>query len=461
MDSRGERFACGTLEGTDRQTRETAGQLRDEGRPEINTGREGPSDFRRPGVAPLAVKTVDRVARRPPDHRLSDRWQTSAEPAAFAEVSEPSGGQAPASDPLHQLSDAAAAEMALLDARGVVVSVNAAWRAAATECSPVGVGLGRSYVNVCRWLDPELDLQTLRKAMDELLSGASQSFIYTCERGGPTGRCWRQIRIARMRVADDVHFVAIHEDLNEVARAQAALRETAIQLLSAQEDERRRIAVELHDSTSQHLVALALGLTSLKSLAGKGDHAERVLEDMSKSLQEAVKEIRVLSYLMTPSFGREGLEAQARRFVSGFGARTGLHTDFGVKGVLDDLGPDVQHTLFRIIQEALANVYKHAAARSVTVELRRGRCSLRVRIVDDGTGIAALKTGTIEDVPMGVGIAGMRARMAQLGGDLRIKSSDKGTIVVGALPTLPPAPVRPHRRRGLDRAAVASGFGAT
>jgi signal transduction histidine kinase len=358
---------------------------------------------------------------------------------------------APSPDLLHPLTDAVSAEMALLDERGVVVSVNAAWRDAALRAQQASTGLGRSYVDVCRWLAPELEAAVIETALGELRSGASQSFVHTYARPGLDGPCWRQVRIARLRVGVDVHIVAIHEDLTEVARAQAALRDTSEQLLSAQEDERHRIAIELHDSTNQHLVAVGLGLTSLRRLTSRGGRTDEILDDMTKSLQEAVKEIRVLSYLMKPpAMEREGLAAHARRFVIGFGARTGLQTHFSIRGDVDALDFEAKHTAFRVVQEALANVYKHAQANTVVVSLCRRRGALVVRIADNGKGIGGLANGRLEDVPLGVGIVGMRSRMTQLGGELQIESGEGGTIVTGVLPR--PAGRSSGRRRAGARA---------
>jgi signal transduction histidine kinase len=353
---------------------------------------------------------------------------------------------APAQDVLRHLTDAVSAEMALLDERGVVVSVNAAWRDAANRARQASTGLGRSYIDVCRWLAPDLDTQVVETALRELRSGASQSFVHTYERSGTAGPCRRQVRIARLRVGVDVHIVAIHEDLTEVARAQAALRDTSEQLLSAQEDERHRIAIELHDSTNQHLVAVGLGLTNLRRLTSRGGRTDEILDDMTKSLQEAVKEIRVLSYLMKPpAVEREGLAAHARRFVNGFGARTGLQTHFRIQGDVDALDFEVKHTAFRVVQEALANVYKHAQAKTVAVSLCSRRGTLVVRIADNGKGIGGLTNGRLDDVPLGVGIVGMRSRMTQLGGELRIESGEGGTIVTGVLPRPPGRPAPPGR----------------
>src|SRR5690606_9542891 len=247
---------------------------------------------------------------------------------------------------------------------------------------------------------------------------------------------------------------AAHEDVTEVARAQMALREVSGQLLSVQEDERQRIAVELHDSTSQHLVALGLGVARLRRTVADG--ADRVLDDMAGALDEALKEIRVLSYLMNPpNLERDGLAAAARNFVDGFGRRTGLHTSFRLEGAVDKLALDVQRTIFRVIQEALANVHRHARAEGVEVELTRTSARLSLRVADDGCGIAEINTPPHPGAPPGVGSAGMRARVEQLGGALTIRGDGAGAVLLASVPLAATmAPSRPRRRPGTRRSPV-------
>lgn len=212
-------------------------------------------------------------------------------------------------------------------------------------------------------------------------------------------------------------------------------------LLAAQEEERVRIAMELHDSTCQHLAVLNLCMGRLRPLVS-GDKADAVLGEMAVSLGEVVKEIRVLSYLTKPTaLERNELARVMRDFVNGFGARTGLTASFLTRGPVDDAPPDVRHAAYRIVQEALSNVYRHADARRAEVELVSEDGVLTVRISDDGQGVAALLRGEATNLESGVGLAGMRTRAAQLKGRVEISCPGRGTVVVAALP-VESAPVR-------------------
>jgi signal transduction histidine kinase len=219
---------------------------------------------------------------------------------------------------------------------------------------------------------------------------------------------------------------------------QAALQQASEKLLSAQEEERERIAIELHDSTSQHLVALGLGVARLRRLLGAGAGMEDVLDDMSSAVQEAVREIRVFSYLMKPPcLARDGLEMTARAFVKGFGSRTGLNALFHSEGPVDGVSADVRHAAFRVIQEALSNVYRHAHATGVEVQLAVRGGVFTLRVADDGKGFAPPADDAAAPVSLGVGIAGMRARVEQLCGELDICGAGPGTVVTARVPAAP------------------------
>lgn len=215
----------------------------------------------------------------------------------------------------------------------------------------------------------------------------------------------------------------------------------ACDLLAAQEEERARITMELHDSTCQHLAALNLSLGRLRPLVA-GDKADAVLQDMAASVGEVVKEIRVLSYLIKPAgLEQNGLARTVRGFVAGFGARTGLTVGFLTRGPVDSAPPPARHAAYRIVQEALSNVYRHADARHVDVELVCAGGLLTVRVSDDGKGVAALMRGEPANLESGVGITGMRTRAHQLKGSVEISCPGRGAVVVATLPVAP-APVR-------------------
>jgi signal transduction histidine kinase len=253
----------------------------------------------------------------------------------------------------------------------------------------------------------------------------------------PRGQELRHVQIAPLVIGSTTLLAAIHEDLTGRARLLAALNDTSDQLLRAQESERQRIAIELHDSMSQHLAGLALGLGGLRRRVGEDPEARRILDEMSNLTQQAMKETRVLSYLMNAAGrDREGLTVSVRRFVEGFGRRAGLSATFAASGDVDLTDAAVQHAVFRVVQEALSNVYRHAKATTVSVELVREKGTLSARVADNGRGIR------VEDIetsapPLGVGIPGMRARIEQLGGRLGITGDQRrGTVVTATVPPM-------------------------
>jgi signal transduction histidine kinase len=338
-------------------------------------------------------------------------------------------------DGLH-LADVGSTELALLDEHGVVVSANETWRSAFANRTVSGhaAGVGARYLDVCRRVMADFDETSLATALQALASGASTGFTKAYRIRTAGGLRWREVRIAPMRIGGSPQLLAIHTDLTEVARAQEALRTSDERVLRAQQEERHRIAIELHDSTSQHLTALGLGITRLRRLVG-GPGARDVLDDMAVSVKEAVKEVRVLSYLMKPvAVEEDGLEAAARGFVTGFASRTGLNVSFRAEGRLQRLSPEIGHAAFRIIQEALANVYRHADAQGVEVELSCRSGLFTLRIADDGRGIPALHTGKLAPSDIGVGVASMKERVAKLGGWFDITSDGAGAVVTACFP---------------------------
>lgn len=324
-------------------------------------------------------------------------------------------------------------EMALLDARGFVISVNAAWRAATMGLKSRWVGA--LYSEACHEAFPDLDAAVLQQAVSQLANIEIQAFTHAYTVFTANGQLPRQVRMIPVRTAGAARLVAIHEDIDVVERTNSALRKTTKQLLSAQEDERERIAMELHDSTGQHLVAVGLGIARLQQILRPRDDIERALGEMAASLQEAHHEIRTFSYLLRPpSLHQGGLSATVRRFVKGFGSRSGLHSTFKAEGIIGPATADIEHATIRVIQEALANVHRHADATSVDVELSQRNGLLSMRVTDDGRGIEALKYGDLNDIAHGVGIAGMRARVEQLGGTFEIHRECVGTSVVASIP---------------------------
>jgi PAS domain S-box-containing protein len=242
-------------------------------------------------------------------------------------------------------------------------------------------------------------------------------------------------------VRDDEGKVLYYEgtlrDVTEHKKAEEVLRRLSSQLLHAQDDERRRIARELHDSTGQYLSALSMNLSWMNQPSCVLDHQVRsVVRESIDLVKRALSEIRNFSYLLHPPVLDEyGLCAALRWYVHGFSQRSGINVDLDVPQNLPRLPRHVETALFRVVQECLTNVHRHSGSNRATISLRRKSRGLLLEISDEGHGIS-LGTEVLggRDERIGVGIAGIRERMRELGGRLEIKSDPHGTVVRVSLP---------------------------
>ncbi|WP_457091941.1 sensor histidine kinase [Microvirga sp. P5_D2] len=224
-------------------------------------------------------------------------------------------------------------------------------------------------------------------------------------------------------------------DLSKLAdHATSRVSELSEQLLALQEEERQRIARELHDSTAQHLVAANLSLAGLEGAVPQTPASRKAFGDIEEQLDEALRELRIFTYLLhPPNLAKDGLQATLRDFAEGFAGRTGLVARIRIPEEVDEIPPDLQRTILRVVQEALTNVHRHANASQVSVDARIASGRLMVRIHDNGRG---MKHPGRSDGPvrLGVGIVGMRARLEQFGGNLRIRTGPGGTSIMAVLP---------------------------
>jgi signal transduction histidine kinase len=346
--------------------------------------------------------------------------------------------------------------IAVVDAEGVTIAVNAACRRYVLETQ------GRSWLPgkpFAEQLDscPVTEVSTaLRASLPALLSGETQLFERTYEVEFAGQIRVKQLRMVRFVFGREPLLVMTHEDLTNITNAHREVDVLSQQLLDSQDDERRRIARELHDSTSQHLVATNLALNSLRTAQEKActplvPRASAALADAAVSVSEAQKEIRLLSFLMhPPNLERDGLAVGLRAFVNGFSRRSGLKCTLRVRGLVEGLDLEMERSLFRVAQEALINVHRHAGASGAAVYLARIRQVLTLIVRDDGHGAKGSLDQQSEN--LGVGIPGMRARLRQLGGRLDIIDSPAGLTVKAVVPLTAARPLRPfvlgsHKRR--------------
>jgi signal transduction histidine kinase len=224
----------------------------------------------------------------------------------------------------------------------------------------------------------------------------------------------------------------------ELDASVSQLHALAGRLMHAQDDERRRIAQMLHETTAQDLAGLKMLLARLNRSVAHLSEAERGALTESISLAErSMTEIRTLSYLLHPPFLDEaGLSSALRWYAAGFAERSGIKVDLELPESFARLPLDTETALFRIVQESLINIHRHAGSETARIRLQRDAETLVLAIEDRGHGIpkAALEHIMSGGGGGGVGIAGMSERIEQLGGCLEIRSGECGTTVRARLP---------------------------
>jgi signal transduction histidine kinase len=226
--------------------------------------------------------------------------------------------------------------------------------------------------------------------------------------------------------------IGVASDVTAEREHAAALAEASQALSNAEQNERRRIGRELHDATSQLLVAARLNLGAVERRVEAAPDVMALLDEARRSIAEAQKEIRNLSFFLHPPWLEVGgLHKTLKEFAAGFGGRTGLQISVVAGGQPRNLSSATELALFRVAQEALMNVYNHSGAQSAKVRLSYKNGSAILEIEDDGMG---LNTSPGAPVTPGVGISGMQARMTQLGGSLTLGSRGKGLLVQAVAP---------------------------
>jgi signal transduction histidine kinase len=227
----------------------------------------------------------------------------------------------------------------------------------------------------------------------------------------------------------------VRERTGELDAANLSLRKLSARLLQSQDDERRRIARELHDSIGQTLAALSMNLSGVRADIDRLTKTRDTLTDSESLVLEMSKEVRTISHLLHPPLLDEaGLSSALRWYVDGFAQRSKLTVDLDCP---DDFGrlPREVETAFRVVQECLTNIHRHSGSPEAKIRLRHFDNEVVVEVEDKGKGIPADKLDQMASVGIpGVGITGMRERVRQLGGNLEISSSSTGTTIVARLP---------------------------
>jgi len=259
-------------------------------------------------------------------------------------------------------------------------------------------------------------------------------------------RFWANVIITALRDRSGklVGFGKVTRDFTErmqakeaLAKSERSLRDLSLHLLSTQDQERKRIGRELHDSLGQYLAVLKLKIESVVSLVEARDLAEDLAECV-RLTDESIKEVRTVSYLLYPPMLEEmGLKSAIPWYLSGFSSRSGIKTTLKTQEHFGRLPTEAELAMFRVLQESLTNVHRHSGSETAEVRLMKENGNAVLEVEDKGKGFnsALLEQGSEDWMgALGVGVRGMNERMRQLKGKLEIITKEGGTLVRAIIP---------------------------
>ena len=258
---------------------------------------------------------------------------------------------------------------------------------------------------------------------------------------------WRRAENERLLRAQDELEDRVRERTADLDVVNRNLRELSARLMQLQDDERRRIARELHDSVGQTLAALGMNLSLVRNDIERLSGIVSALNDSENLVREMSSEVRTISHLLHPPLLDEaGLCSAVRWYVDGFAQRSGIKVDLHLPEDFGRLPAEMETAIFRVIQESLTNIHRHSGSSVAKIQLRQIGDEVAVQVSDKGKGIPSDKLEEMSSTGTpGVGIRGMRERLRQLGGALDIESAKVGTVVTVRLPL-----ERSSRQEGLS-----------
>jgi len=245
-----------------------------------------------------------------------------------------------------------------------------------------------------------------------------------------------------MWIAKHLRLSHAYSELETLAAERTAeLQKLTQRLLKVQDDERRRLARDLHDSTGQTLTALKISASLLQEKCKQAPAALVIASDVVQLADQALEEIRTMSYLLHPPLLDEvGFGCAAEWYIEGFTKRSGINVRADIGNSRERLPQSVEIALFRVLQESLTNIHRHSGASDATVRFQHEVDAVILEIRDFGRGIPEERLRLLHGVTAesGVGLAGMRERLHELSGTLEIESDGRGTSLRANVPLYAP-----------------------
>ena len=288
-------------------------------------------------------------------------------------------------------------------------------------------------------IHPEDRARILRVLADRPSVGRPSDLELRVRAGGGAYR-WFAVRTSEVDRAtgNGLRRFGTATDIDDLKRTETTLHQLSTQLMRSQDDERRRIAREIHDTTIQNLVAVKMQIDQVRDGVIPGAVlAATALDEARDLLVQSLSELRTLSYLLHPPMLDElGLASAIRWYAQGFEKRSGIAVSVDAPETMCRLPADTETALFRVIQEGLANIHRHSGSREARVALTQHRERIELEIADKGRGMP--NPACSDGCYLGVGIPGMRVRIQQIGGRFELKSSGDGTTLRAVVPQIGP-----------------------
>ena len=230
-------------------------------------------------------------------------------------------------------------------------------------------------------------------------------------------------------------FAELYRKTHQLEALNGELRRLSTSLIASQDKERRRIARELHDGLGQDLAAMKMMMNGILQQERLTQPQNPTAAELTMLIDRAIQQVRSMSHLLHPPLLDEvGLRSAIQWYLDGFTKRSGIETFIDAQPAdFPRLGPELETAVFRVIQEALTNVFRHSAARRAWVTLLKGKDSITVTVKDDGSGISE-RVEEFRPDSIGIGIGGMRQRVREFGGEMRLRNTSPGTLLEVVVP---------------------------